>query len=144
MFLWKICHLKSIKLFSWSLVAILGWGGFNWISWNAIAPQIAQAYTANRSITLTRYRQESYENMLNRAESVARAAAQRSFDNDILVTEVSVMVVGENSGEFAPILHLHVSRPNWRQQPDPQVWASYFPDTESLLLFEKIEDRDNN
>ena len=142
MFSQKSCNLKSTKLFRWSLIALLGWSGVNWITWNAIAPRVVQAYTANRSIILTRQSQESYENLLNRAESVARAAAQRGFDSDILVTEVSVMVVGENSGEFAPILHLHVSRPNWRQQPDPEVWASYFPDAKSLLLFEELEDED--
>lgn len=128
---------KNHQVFtSLSLSTIVSLTGVSWLTWQGIAPQFAQAYIAHRSITLNRQGAESYKNLLRRAEAIARASAQRSFDSDILVTEVAVIIIGENQGEYAPILRLQVSRPLWRQYPDPQRWAAYFPDADSLLLFE--------
>ena len=132
------CLSKHRQFFtSLSLGTIVSFTGLTWLGGEIIAPQFAQAYIAHRSITLNRQGTESYGDLLRRAEAVARASAQRSFDSDILVTEVSVMIIGENQGEYAPILHLKVSRPLWRQYPDSQRWAAYFPDADSLLLFEE-------
>ena len=122
-----------------SIVAILGLASVNWLSITAIAPQTAQAYTARIEVSLTRQRDESYENLLRRAEAVARAAAQRSFDGDILVTEVSVTISGQNGGAIAPILLLEVSRSNWKRRPETQFWATYFPNTEILLGFTELD-----
>ena len=122
-----------------SIVAILGLASVSWLSITAIAPQTAQAYTARIEVSLTRQTDESYENLLRRAEAVARAAAQRSFDGDILVTEVSVTISGQNGGAIAPILLLEVSRSNWKRRPDTQFWATYFPNTEILLGFTELE-----
>ena len=73
--------------------------------------------------------------MLRRAEAAARATTQRSFDQDILVTEVSVIISAQNRGSTAPILSLEVSRPQWRISPDPQIWTTYFKTARDLLLF---------
>jgi len=121
------------------IVALLGLTSVSWLSINAIAPQTAQAYTARIEVSLARESEESYENLLRRAEAVARAAAQRSFDGDILVTEVSVTISGQNGGAIAPILLLEVSRFNWKRRPDAQYWATYFPNTEFLLGFKELE-----
>jgi hypothetical protein len=132
--------IKSIgqkQITSVSLGAVLGLTGISWLTTAAIAPQIAQAYTAKVNVSLNRQLGESYESFLRRAEAVARAAAQRSFDGDILVTEVAVTIIGENNGAIAPLLSLEVSRQSWRSRPDPQRWARYFPNTESLLGFDK-------
>lgn len=102
----------------------------------AIAPRIAQASIARIDLTLERLPEESYENILHRAEAVARATAQRSFDKDILVTEVSVIVNAENMGEVAPILSLEVTRDKWKQLPDPHRWATYFRTAKSLLFWQ--------
>ena len=135
----KIVNLwlrKNHQLFtSLSLSTVVSLTGVIWLSWQGVAPQFAQAYISHRSITLNRQGTESYDNLLRRAEAVARASAQRSFDSDILVTEVAVIIIGENQGEYAPILSLQVSRPLWRQYPDPPRWADYFSDADSLLLF---------
>jgi hypothetical protein len=117
------------------LVAILGLTGVSWLTTSFVAPQSAQAYTARVNLALNRESGESFRSFLRRAESVARAAAQRSFDRDILVTDVAVTVVGQNDGAIAPILSLEVSRQAWRRSPDPQRWITYFPNTQSLLGF---------
>ncbi|HLO87765.1 MAG TPA: hypothetical protein VK203_22545 [Nostocaceae cyanobacterium] len=108
-----------------------------WMATEAIAPQIVQAYTARVNLSLERLPDENYETLLRRAEVAARAAAQRSFDQDILVTEVSVIVSADNYGAIAPLLALEVSRIEWKKRPDPQRWATYFKASRDLLLFEQ-------
>ncbi|MEM9539887.1 MAG: hypothetical protein AAGA60_10360 [Cyanobacteria bacterium P01_E01_bin.42] len=102
----------------------------------AIAPAPTLAYTDAKSIELYLRSGESFPILLRRAEVVARAAAQRSFDRDILATFVSIDVVGKHNGAIAPLLRLHVDRQTWQQQPDPQLWATYFPNAPFLLGIE--------
>jgi len=63
----------------------------------------------------------------------ARAGAQRSFDQDLLTTNVSVNVVVESSGVTVPILALHVDRDQWRTRPETQYWATYYRTAQALL-----------
>jgi hypothetical protein len=107
-----------------------------WFAYEAIAPQIVRAYTARVDLAIDRLPEETYETILTRAEAAARAAAQRSFDQDILVTDVSVIISVQSLGAIAPVLALEVTRPQWRNRPDPQRWATYFKTARSLLLFE--------
>ncbi|MBW4677540.1 MAG: hypothetical protein KME52_27145 [Desmonostoc geniculatum HA4340-LM1] len=108
-----------------------------WFLTEAIAPQVVRAYTARVDLTIDRLPEENYETILRRAEAAARAAAQRSFDQDILVTDVSIIVSVQNYGAIAPVLTLEVGRPEWRNRPDAQNWATYFKTARSLLFFEK-------
>lgn len=102
--------------------------------WEAVLrPQVAQAYTSRVDVRLDRLQDETYQSLIRRAEIVARAAAQRSFDRDILMSEVSVMVIGESQGNEAPLLLLDVSRQNWRERPDPRRWAIYYRSAKQLL-----------
>jgi hypothetical protein len=105
-----------------------------WLAQSAIAPELVQAYTARGDLAIDRLPEENYETILIRAEAVARAATQRTFDQDILVTDVSIMVSVQNYGAIAPVLELAVSRPQWRTIPDPQRWATYFKTARSLLF----------
>jgi hypothetical protein len=122
------------------LIALLGLASVSWLTTSIVAPQVAQAYTARVNVGLTRETGESFRSFIRRAEAVARAAAQRSFDRDILVTEVAVTVVGQNNGAIAPLLSLEVSRQSWRRSPDPQRWITYFPNTDTLLGFDRTQD----
>lgn len=45
-----------------------------WLATNAIAPQVAQAYTARLDLSLERQAGENYDTLLRRAEAAARAA----------------------------------------------------------------------
>ncbi|MBW4543933.1 MAG: hypothetical protein KME25_05755 [Symplocastrum torsivum CPER-KK1] len=119
------------------LMLLLGFTGISWLATATVAPQIAQAYTARVNLSINRQVGESFNSFLRRAEAIARAATQRSFDSDILVTDVSVTVIGQNQGAITPILLLEVSRQSWRGRPDPQSWTTYFPDTQTLLGFEQ-------
>ncbi|MBD2344038.1 hypothetical protein [Anabaena subtropica] len=114
-----------------------------WLVTEMVFPQIVRAYTARVDLTIDRLPDEAYEAILRRAEMSARAAAQRSFDQDILVTDISVIVSVQSYGAIAPVLVLDVSRQQWRNRPDPQRWATYFKSARSLLLFEQPQTTPN-
>lgn len=122
-----------MRIASLSLIALLGVGSFVCTLKEAIAPSIARAYTSRINITLDRQPNESFATLVRRAEAVARAAAQRSFDNDILVTEAAIIITGQNIGLSAPILTLEVNRQNWIGHPDAQRWSKYYPNSKELL-----------
>ncbi|MEQ9359364.1 hypothetical protein [Coleofasciculus sp. F4-SAH-05] len=128
----SIARKQIAPLGLWVLV---GCTSISWLITAAIAPEIAQAYTARVEVALSSQPDESYANFLRRAEAIARAAAQRSFDGDILVTDVAVTIIGEHNNAIAPIMLLEVSRPNWKRRPIVSFWATYFPGTQSLLDF---------
>jgi len=73
--------------------------------------------------------------MTRKAEILARSAAQRTFDRDVLVSDVSVKVTAQNlnQDQAAIILQLIVSRREWASRPDPKIWATYFPMAKSLI-----------
>lgn len=106
-----------------------------WLVSSAIAPEIVRAYTNRVDLEINRLPGDNYKSLLRRAEAVARAAAQRSFDRDILVTDVSIIISVQNFGAIAPVLELNVSRTQWRNRPDAQRWAKYFKMARTLLFF---------
>ena len=78
---------------------------------------------------------EGFTVMTRKAEILARSAAQRTFDRDVLVSDVSVKVTAQNLNldQAAIILQLIVSRRDWASRPDPKIWATYFPMAKSLI-----------
>lgn len=123
-------RLVSLPLIT-SLVLASGVG----IGQMAIVPQPAHAYTATVDIELEPKVNETYETLLRRAEAIARAATQRSFDQDILVTEVALTILAQGEGATVPLMTMQVSRPQWRSRPDPQQWATYFRSAQTFLRF---------
>jgi len=106
-----------------------------WIINDAIAPQPAHAYVARVDVVLDIQPGERYEAFLSRAETVARAAIQRSFDRDILTSEVYAIIVGQRQGASVQVLSAQMSRNQWRSRPDPRRWATYYPSARILLGF---------
>ncbi|MGP1382048.1 MAG: hypothetical protein ACTS2F_00730 [Thainema sp.] len=127
-----------MKRYCWSMIGALALGGTVGVMQSAIAPLVAQAYTARVDLTLASGKEETYEVLLNRAENVARAAVQRSFDADLLATDVIVIVVGDRGGIVAPIMDVRVSRAEWRSRPDVAYWGDYYLDARALLGFESF------
>lgn len=95
----------------------------------------AQAFTARLDVSLDRMTNEAYTAFMRRAELVARAAAQRTFDRDILASSVVIHILGRNQGAEAPVLTLEVTRDNWRKRPDTRTWATYYRTANALLGF---------
>lgn len=117
-----------------STLAILCMTG-GWFIPAAIAPPAAHAYVARIDIALEIQTGETYDAFLRRAESVARAAVQRSFNRDVLISEVYAIIVGQRQGSSVQVLSLQVSRDQWRQRPDPRRWATYYSSAKFLLGF---------
>ena len=103
-----------------------------------LVPSLAQAYTARVNVAIDRQNDESYEALVQRAELVARAAAQRSFDRDILINDVSIMIIAQSQGVEVPILTVDVSRQQWRSRPDPRRWATYYKTAKTLLRLDGV------
>lgn len=120
-----------------TLVVLLGFGG-GWVTTEVIAPQIALADTERVEISLERQPNETYQTMLSRAEAATLSAVQQSFNQDIMLTDVSVMIIGQNQGAIAPVLSMDVSRDQWLSNPDIQRWVTYFTTARSLLGFEGV------
>lgn len=115
-----------------SLAILLGLTG-GWLLSQAIAPPAAQAYTGTVNVTIDVQPSETYDTLVRRAEAIARAATQRSFDRDILVTDVSVTIIAQSASSTVPVLSLTTTRPQWRSQPDPRRWATYYSTSKALL-----------
>lgn len=117
------------------LALLLGTSGALWLTEALIMPKAAHAYTSRLNLFLTLEDEEPYSSLVRRANMAARAGAQRSFDQDLLITEVLINVTGENSDGIAvPVLNLRVSRQEWSQQPITEYWATYFRGAEALLM----------
>jgi hypothetical protein len=123
----------SLKFTPVSCLGVLAATSCAWFVGNAIAPTIVQAETARVAIPIAREEDETYQTLLIRAENIARAATQRSFDESILTTDVIVTVLGQNNGAVVPLFKLEVTRQNWRSFPDPQRWTKYYTNANLLL-----------
>lgn len=115
----------------------LSLGTLLWATHEVIEPKIAQAETARVDISVQSQPNETYEALLSRAEASAKAAVQTSFERNTAITEVSIIVLGQNRGEIAPVLSLEISRPQWRD-PDIQRRFTYFNNARSLLGYEDV------
>jgi hypothetical protein len=114
-----------------TLAALVGFGSVALPS--LVTPPVAQAYTSRVNLYLVREQGESFETLVQRSEIIARAAIQRSFDADVLMTDVIVTVIGDNQGISVPILTVPVSRSEWQLRPDVTQWADYFEAARSLV-----------
>ena len=99
---------------------------------------IASSAIAERrevDIRLLANQDEGFIVMVRKAEIFARSAAQRTFDREVLVSDVSVKVTAQNQDQdqAAIILQLIVSRRDWASRPDPKIWATYFPMAQALI-----------
>lgn len=126
---------SGLRSLPWQGLALLGLASGSCLSLPILMPPPAQAYVARMEITLDRQPDESYDTLLRRAEAAARAAAQRGFDRDVLVSELSIIVMAQNRGLMAPVLALQVSRMQWRNRPDSTLWITYFRTARELLGF---------
>jgi hypothetical protein len=118
---------KTVKLATIVFLLVGSWG----------TTEIAQAETARiDNITVERQPDETYESLIGRAEAAARSAVQQGFDQGNRVTDVSVVVLGQNQGTITPVLTVELSRPQWNSS-DVQNGITYFGSARSLLGLEE-------
>ncbi|MBD1822619.1 hypothetical protein H6F51_08925 [Cyanobacteria bacterium FACHB-DQ100] len=117
------------------VLSLLTFGCAMWSIEAIVAPIATEAYTSRIEVTLDRGSSETYESLVRRAELVARTAAQRGFDRDLLASEMSIVIVGRNGGMAAPVVTLWVTRSQWQSLPDARRWATYYRNSAGLLGF---------
>lgn len=130
------CEWVATKVPMATLIALLGIGGGVWTISEAIAPQIVYANTERIEISLPRHQNETYQGLLNRAEAAALKSIEQSFAQDTQMTNVSIVIMGQNHGKIAPVLSLEVERSEWLSNPALQHWVTYFRSAPSLLGFQ--------
>jgi hypothetical protein len=118
------------------LVMSLGLAGGLWFTTATHTPQIAQAQTVSFDVTIDRRPNETYENLVKRAEAAARAAISNNLARNRQAKDVSVTVVGHNGGAIAPVLNLKVSR-SQQYNPNADSGITYFNQARSLLRLDQ-------
>lgn len=98
-------------------------------------PAQVQATTERLTVTLSLQAGEGFRELLTRAETIVQEEIQQTFDADIVVSDVSVMVMGEHQGLMTPLLSVDVRRDRWRANPQLSEWARYYGNAEELLGF---------
>jgi hypothetical protein len=123
-------------LYSFSLAGI-----FRVVALGAIAiplvtpPPLVQAATERLTVTLSRQQGERFRDLLTRAEIIAQEEIERTFNADIVVSDISLVVMGENQGLMTPLLSVDVRRDRWRRIPELSEWVRYYSNAEELLGF---------
>jgi hypothetical protein len=98
-------------------------------------PQRSHAYIDRQEIRVERLKNESYDAFIRRSELVSRAAIQRAFDRDIVMSTVLLFIMGQHQGMEAPVMSVEVSRSQWQARPDARIWATYYRMAQTLLGF---------
>jgi hypothetical protein len=100
-------------------------------SWMLIPP--AQAVPARANLNLEAYPDEGFQQFVRRAEATAQAEIDARFSRDITISRISLVVMGYNGGQSAPILSIDLDRSEWRRNPTITQYARYSPESHTLL-----------
>ncbi|USR92143.1 hypothetical protein NEA10_05305 [Phormidium yuhuli AB48] len=98
-------------------------------------PLPVHAATERLTVTLSPRRGEGFQDLLTRAETIAQEEIQRTFNADVVVGDVSLVVMGEHGGLTTPLLSVDVRRDLWRRNPQLSDWAQYYSNARQLLGF---------
>ena len=95
----------------------------------------AFAETKFINISLKTGANQSFNNLMQQAESIAINLIDEEFNRVSKITEVGIIVSCDRNGQEVPILSSRVSRTNWQAQPTIASWTKYFTKAEILLGF---------
>ena len=112
-------HLFSLALFGTLLI-----------------PEVALTRPLDVNVSIRRQGNETYNQFLERANSLAKNTIEQRFKTDRELDALNVVVIGENNGAIAPLLAVKVNRDNWQANPNVQKWSNEFPFSQSLLGLE--------
>ncbi|MBM0741472.1 hypothetical protein JOY44_07565 [Phormidium sp. CLA17] len=100
---------------------------------DAIVPMAAQAVPRRTNVMLDVRAGETYDAFIQRATTAAKTATQGTFNRNSSVSDLSVVVTGQNQGSTVQVLTLRANRNQWRSNPSGSRWATYYPTAQSLL-----------
>ncbi|OKH28488.1 hypothetical protein NIES1031_04430 [Chroogloeocystis siderophila 5.2 s.c.1] len=132
-----------------TLAALVGLGGEVLGNFQAIAQttqpiSTTQVTPARMNLKVNRQPQESYESLMNRAETVAVTAVKQRFSQDRHTPAISVMIVADSYGAIAPVLSLEISRNEWQySKAETKDQMKYFSTAKMLLGFDSVPGNTN-
>ncbi len=96
---------------------------------------VSLAETKEAYLTLNSDDSQSYANLVQQAEELAKESIAREFMENPALTEVTVIVTADRSRQFVPVLRSRVSRSQWQKDSRIEQWTRYFADSQYLLGF---------
>ncbi|MEG4277669.1 hypothetical protein QUA62_09335 [Microcoleus sp. MON1_C1] len=96
---------------------------------------IALAETKERYLTLDSDGSQSFANLVQQAEDLAKESIAREFQENPALTEVTIIITADRSRQRVPVLRSRVSRRDWQKDARIQQWTRYFADAKLLLGF---------
>ena len=95
---------------------------------------LASAESVERNIILTADEIESFTDLLEQAQDLARETIEQEFAENSDVNQVTLLILGEHEGQTVPILRSEVSRYQWQQDSRLYRWTRYFVRSSKVLL----------
>jgi hypothetical protein len=96
---------------------------------------VALAETKERYVTLDAGSSQSFANLVQQAEDLAKESIAREFQENPALTNITVIVTADRGRQLVPVLRSRVSRRNWQQNSRIEQWTRYFADAKLLLGF---------
>jgi hypothetical protein len=101
----------------------------------ATSRSAALAETKERYLTLDVDSSQSFTNLVQQAEDLAKESIAREFQENPALTEITIIVTADRGRQMVPVLRSRVSRRNWQQNSRIEQWTRYFADAKLLLGF---------
>ncbi|MEW5859731.1 MAG: hypothetical protein AB1861_20480 [Cyanobacteriota bacterium] len=83
---------------------------------------------------------QSFEDVLEQAESIASNSVEQGFAQNPEVTQIYIRIFGDVKGQIAPLLFSKVYRSDWQTEPKIGRWIRYFDNSGLLLGFYNSSD----
>ncbi|HEY9297780.1 MAG TPA: hypothetical protein VIQ31_15715 [Phormidium sp.] len=96
---------------------------------------IALAETKERYLTLDSDGSQSFASLVQQAEDLAKESIAREFQENPVLTEVTIIITADRSRQRVPVLRSRVSRRDWQKDARIEQWTRYFADAKLLLGF---------
>ena len=101
----------------------------------AASISVSLAETKESYLTLNSDDSQSYANLVQQAEELAKQSIAREFLENPAVTQVTVIITADRSRQRVPVLRSRVSRSQWQKDSRIEQWTRYFADSKLLLGF---------
>ncbi|NEP80396.1 MAG: hypothetical protein F6K17_18470 [Okeania sp. SIO3C4] len=94
------------------------------------------ASAKNTSLLIDSNNNNSYQNLVEQAENLAKNTIKQEFQNNPEITEITITILGERQSQIVPILRSKVSRAEWQKNAEIDNLTRYFADAKYLLKFD--------
>lgn len=78
---------------------------------------------------------ESFTNLIQQAEDIAKKSIDQEFRENPNLTEISIVILVARQRQVVPILRSRVARSEWQKDSRIEQWTRYFADARFLLEF---------